>query len=153
MCGSRVFSNPATYAKYVVNQHLLNLQKSWGKMFSTRGEEGEERRKINFHNYFLQITYCLKYHYWEVPKTTFLNQVRGRRAWFLKTDAVRIVCMRVRRACVCPPPRLLIISGVIRTPYEWLNKFYSCYMAIVAVIVNGRGLVIDTRRRQQPIKS
>ena len=53
--------------------------------------------------------------------------------------------------CLCPPPRLLIISGVMwhdMTPYDWLNKFYSCYMAIVANIVNGRGLVIDTRHRQ-----
>ena len=41
-----------------------------------------------------------------------------------------------------------MISGVIWTPYNWLNKFYSCYMAIVAVIVNGCGLVIDTHRRQ-----
>ena len=44
------------------------------------------------------------------------------------------VCM-----CVCPPPRLIITSGVIWTPCDWLNKFYSCYMATVVVIVNGRG--------------
>ena len=41
------------------------------------GEEGREkggkRRKTNFHNYFLQVTYCLKCHYWEVPKTTFFT--------------------------------------------------------------------------------
>ena len=30
-------------------------------------------------------------------------------------------------------------------PYDWLNKFYSRYMAIVVVIVNGRGLGIDMR--------
>ena len=30
---------------------------------------------------------------------------------------------------------------------NWLNKFYSCYMATVVVIVNGRGLGIGTRRR------
>ena len=52
------------------------------------------------------------------------------------------VCLRV-----CPPPRLLITSGMMWTPYDRLNKFYSCYMAIVVVIVNGRGLGIDTRRR------
>ena len=67
----------------------------------------------------------------------FLNQVR---TWFLKSDAVRIVC-------VCPPLRLLITSGVIWTPYDWVNKFYSFYMAIVVVIVNGRGLGIDKHRR------
>ena len=50
------------------------------------------------------------------------------------------VCM-----CVCPPLRLLITSGVIWTPYDWLNKFYSRYMAIVVLIVNRHGLGIDTR--------
>ena len=28
-------------------------------------------------------------------------------------------------------------------PYDWLSKFYSCYMAIVVSIVNGHGLDID----------
>ena len=63
------------------------------------------------------------------------------------------VCMC---ACVCPPPRLLITSGVMwrdMDPYDWLNKFYSCYMATVVVIVNGRGLGIGTRRRYKPHKS
>ena len=80
----------------------------------------------------------------------FLNQAHASRI-FLKIDPVRIVCMRVCVCvcvCVCPPLRLLIISGVIWTRYDWLNKFYSCYMAIVAVIINGCGLVIDTRCRQ-----
>ena len=53
--------------------------------------------------------------------------------------------------CLCPPPRLLITSGMMwrdmGTPYDWLNNFYSRYMAIVVVIVNGRGLGIDTRHR------
>ena len=49
--------------------------------------------------------------------------------------------------CVCPHPRLSITSGVIYNSYDWLNKFYSCYMATVVVIVNGRGLGIGTRRR------
>ena len=52
------------------------------------------------------------------------------------------VCVRV-----CVPPRLLITSGVMWTPYNWLNKFYSCYMATVVIIVNGRGLGISTRSR------
>ena len=50
---------------------------------------------------------------------------------------------------VCgPTPRLLIISGVMLTPYDWLNKLYSCYMAIVIVvsIINGHGLGIDIHR-------
>ena len=45
--------------------------------------------------------------------------------------------------CVSLPPRLLITSGVIWTPYDWLNKFYSCYMVVVVVINNGCGLGID----------
>ena len=78
---------------------------------------------------------------------TFLNQAR---AWFLKivsvsTSVCVCVCVCVC-LCVCPPPRLLITSGVIWTPYDWLNKFYSCYMATVVIIVNGRGLGIVTRR-------
>ena len=99
----------------------------------------------------------------------FLNLARAgpARTWFFKIDPVRIVnmcvcvcvCLRVRAcACVCAcvclclsvclSPRLLITSSVIWTPNNWLNKFYSCYMAIVIFIVNGRGLalirVVDT---------
>ena len=44
--------------------------------------------------------------------------------------------------CLCPPPRLLITSGMIWTPYDWLNKFYSFYMAAEVVISSGRGLRI-----------
>ena len=40
--------------------------------------------------------------------------------------------------------RILITSGVIWTPYDWLNKFYSCYMATLVGIVDGYGLGIDT---------
>ena len=52
--------------------------------------------------------------------------------------------------CVCLPLRLLITSGAMWRdidPCDWLNKFYSRYMTIVVVIVNGRGLGIGTRRR------
>ena len=67
-------------------------------------------------------------------------------AWFLKIIFVWMsvcvfVCVCV---CVCQPLRLLITSGVIRTPYDWLNKFYNCYMVTVVVIVNGHGLGIGT---------
>ena len=58
------------------------------------------------------------------------------------------VCVCV---CVSPSPRLLITGGVIWhmiwTLYDWLNKFYSCYMATVVIIVNGRGLGIGIRHR------
>ena len=72
-----------------------------------------------------------------------------RKGWFLEIDPVRerlYACVRVC-VCVCPRPRLLITSGVIYTSYDRLNKFYSCYMATVVVIVNGHGLGIGTRRR------
>ena len=44
---------------------------------------------------------------------------------------------------VCPPPRLLITSGVMWTPYDWLNIFYS--FLYIDVTVNGRSLGIGTR--------
>ena len=92
------------------------------------------------------------------PDHQFLNQAR---AWFLKIDAVRIVGMRVRVCvcvcvcvctcmCVCPCPRLLLTGGMIRRDMnliQLVNKFYSCYMATVVVIVNGCGLSIDMRHR------
>ena len=43
--------------------------------------------------------------------------------------------------------RVLISSGVIWTLYDWLNKFYSCYMVIVVGIVYGCGLGIDTHHK------
>ena len=49
--------------------------------------------------------------------------------------------------CVCLRPRLFRASGVIWISYNSLNKFYSCYMATVVVIVNGSGLGIGTRCR------
>ena len=50
------------------------------------------------------------------------------------------VCMCM---CVCPPLRLLITSGVIWTPCDWLNKLYSFYMAAVVIIVDGCGLTVE----------
>ena len=38
-------------------------------------------------------------------------------------------------------------SGMLYTHNDWLNKFYSCYMGNVAVIVNGCGLSIGTHCR------
>ena len=61
------------------------------------------------------------------------RRLQPARAWFLKIVSVQM------SVCVCPPPRLFITSGVIWTPCDWLNKFYSCYMATVVVIVDGRG--------------
>ena len=70
------------------------------------------------------------------------------------------VCVCVRacvrpcvRACVHPPLRLLITSGVIWTPYDWLNKIYSFYMAAVVIIDDGRGLTVEVCHINQPNKS
>ena len=77
---------------------------------------------------------------------TFLKQARAgprpARALFLKNDPVRIVCM-----CVCPPPRLLITSGVMWGDMDSIRLVKQVLYLIVVVIVNRRGLGIDTRRR------
>ena len=40
---------------------------------------------------------------------------------------------------------------MIWTSYNWLNKFYSCYMATIVVIVNGRGLGIGMLGDTNPL--
>ena len=54
--------------------------------------------------------------------------------------------------CVCSPLSLLIISSVIWIPYDWLNRFYSFYVAAVVGIVSRRGLSIDACHEKQPSK-
>ena len=74
-------------------------------------------------------------------------------AWFLKITFVPNVGMQ---ACMSSPPRLLITTGMIGmiwTPYDWLNKFYSFCMAAVVRIVSSHGLTIEMRHRNQPNKS
>ena len=83
----------------------------------------------------------------------FNNFKPGRRrpcAWFLEIVPVQTflcVCL-----CVCPPLRLLITSSEIWTPYDWLNKFYSRYMEIVVVIVNGHGIGIERVIATNPLR-
>ena len=51
--------------------------------------------------------------------------------------------------CVCPPPRLLLTSGVMWCdidPYNWLNKFYDFYVAVVVGISSGRDVSIYMHR-------
>ena len=61
-------------------------------------------------------------------------------AWFLKIVSVSV--------SVCPTPGLLIASDVMWHDMDTIrlvkHSFYSCYMATVVVIVNGRGFGIDT---------
>ena len=62
----------------------------------------------------------------------FLNQECGQRI---------IGSLNCADVCMCvSTPRLLITGGMIWTPYDKLNKFYSCYMAIVVIIVDEHGL-------------
>ena len=57
-------------------------------------------------------------------------------------------------ACVCVPTlRLLITSGMIWTPYDWLNKLWSFYIAAVVIFSSGSGLRIQACHRNQPNKS
>ena len=42
---------------------------------------------------------------------------------------------------------------MIWSPYDWLNKFYSLYIAAVIDIVSRCGLRIEVDHRNQPIKA
>ena len=63
------------------------------------------------------------------------------KVWFLRIASV-CMCMCVC-VFVCPSPRLLITNGVIWIPYDWLNRFYSFYMATAVIIGSSRGLRIE----------
>ena len=57
---------------------------------------------------------------------------------------------------VCPPPRLLITSGMIGmklSPYDWLKKFYRFYMVAIVGISSRGGLIIEALHRNQRNKS
>ena len=71
--------------------------------------------------------------------------------WFLETDLICDVCVCVSVCLsVCLPPKLVITSGVIWTSHDWLNKFYSFYIAAVFSIVSRCDLIIEAH---QPNKS
>ena len=55
--------------------------------------------------------------------------------------------------CVCPPPRLVITSGVIWNSYDWLNKYYSFCMEAMVGISSRRGLRIEVHHINQLNKS
>ena len=58
--------------------------------------------------------------------------------------------------CMCSPTKHITTSrmcGMIWTPYDWLNKFYSFYMATIVVIGGGYSLRIKACCRNQPNKS
>ena len=65
---------------------------------------------------------------------------------YLKIDSMQIAGMC---ECVCLLPRQLITSGMMWhdiNSYSWLNKLYSCYMATLAIIVNGHALGFNMHR-------
>ena len=66
---------------------------------------------------------------------------RPRAPGFLKLILCRLSVCVLACVCVCPRPRLLITSGVMWRDID-LIWFYSCYIATVVVIINGRGLGI-----------
>ena len=39
-----------------------------------------------------------------------------------------------------------LTGGMIWTPYNWFNNFYSSYIATIVILVNGRGLEIGMCR-------
>ena len=51
--------------------------------------------------------------------------------------------------CVCPLLRLLITIDMILTP-DWLNKFYSCYVAAVVGFISRHVFSIDACCENQP---
>ena len=63
------------------------------------------------------------------------------------------VCVRMCVHAYVSTPRLLIVSGMILIPYNWLSKCYNFYMAAVVSIFSMRGLRIEVYCRNQPNKS
>ena len=53
---------------------------------------------------------------------------------------------------VCLPLRLFITSGMMLSPYDWLNNSITFYMAAVVDIISRCGLSIDARHGNQSIK-
>ena len=78
-------------------------------------------------------------HYWERMDAILTVRL----ASFLDTDFVNDVCTVYVCMSLCPPPRLSITSGMIFTPYDWLNKIYSFYTEAAMIIGSGNGLRIE----------
>ena len=73
-------------------------------------------------------------------KFNILNQIHVSFGWhvsFIEFDFVYDMCIYL-----CLPPRLLIISGMIWTPHDWLNKFYNFYMAAVVSSLVGMAFAL-----------
>ena len=65
------------------------------------------------------------------------------------------VCVCVSVSVCVSTPRAIIASGMMwrdMTTYDWLNKFYSCYMATIDDITNGCGLALILVRKTNAIR-
>ena len=106
--------------------------------------------KVKYNNYHVYCLICNCINNWAVNihRTAFLIQACISRmlapAWFLKIAFVCDVSM-----CVYVPPRLY---GMIWTPYDWINKFYSFYATAVVGIISRCGLRINVHSGKQPNK-
>ena len=94
--------------------------------------------------------YRLQYVYIYSVKSTIVNIFKpaacwlkaGVHNWFLKflfslTSLCVCVCV-----CVCRHLRLLVITGMIWTPYDWLNMFNGFYIAAAVGMVSRCGITI-----------
>ena len=63
------------------------------------------------------------------------NEQAGARLFCLILCGHLYVIGRARARVCVPAQRLLLTSGLIWAPYDWLNKFYSFYMAYIVGIV------------------
>ena len=69
------------------------------------------------------------------------------------------VCARTHAHMHCewlpPSPLLTNYSGIILTPNDWLNNFYSCYTAAIVSLLIGVALalmhIIETEVEANPI--
>ena len=68
---------------------------------------------------------------------------------FIKLILCKCLCVFVSLS-----PGLLLTSGMIWTPYDWLNNFYTVYVAAVVGIVRRCGLSTDinVHHENQPNK-
>ena len=91
-----------------------------------------------------------------LSRITFLSRIYS---FIVKPDAHRYapgffkIVFVWKSICMCLPPMLLITSGVIWIQYDWLNKFFSFYMAVVVGIISRHDLRIEALHKSQPNNS
>ena len=88
---------------------------------------------------FIAILNWLRFFTIIVILISFLNQECWH-SWFPRIAFVWEIGISV---CMSLPSRLLITSTIIWALYDWLNKFYSFYMAAVVSVVSTCSLTIE----------